>query len=395
MGHVFVAGAGMTRFAKHRDLGLKDLTRQAVTAALEDAGLRPEALEAAFVANAVAGLITGQETIRGQVVLRAMGLGGLPVINVENACAGASTALHLAAHAVAAGQYERVLCLGVEKMTCPDKRRTFAAIASGLDVEAAAEEAAARGVSEGAGEKRSVFMDYYAARARAFLAERGRDARDLAWVAHKNRAHAGANPFAQYREPLSVEAVLADVPVVDPFTRAMCSPVADGAAAVIVSRTPPPDRRAVRVAASALVSAAAPGQALDDVVRRASRRAYETAGVGPADVDVAEVHDAAASAELMAYEQLGLCPEGEAPGLVAEEATRLGGRLPVNPSGGLECRGHPVGATGLGQLVELTWQLEGRAEGRQIPGARVALAQNAGGHLGDDNATCAVTLLTA
>lgn len=398
MREVRVLGTGMTRFGKFMERGLKDLGREAVEGALKDAGVQAGQLQAAYVGNAVAGLITGQETIRGQVVLRAMGIGGLPVFNIDNACAGSSSALHLAWLAVASGQYDCVLALGVEKMTHPDKKRTFTAIASGLDVEAAEREAAAHGVAEGAGEKRSVFMDYYANSIQRYMDTHGLTKRQIAEVCAKNHWHASLNPYAQYRNTMTADEVLADVPIVEPFTRSMCSPVADGAAACVVvseafARKLGGD--SVRIAATTLRSAEAEGREDDNVIRRAADAAYEMAGLGPRDVRVVEVHDAAASAEIQAYEQLGLCGVGEAARLIDDGVTKLGGAVPVNTSGGLECRGHPVGATGLAQICELTWQLLGRAGDRQVQDEpKVVLAQNAGGHLGNENATCAITILT-
>jgi acetyl-CoA acetyltransferase len=396
-----IAGVGITAFGKFPGRGLKDLGAEAVRAALADAGVDGAAVEAAWSANAVAGLITGQETIRGQVVLRAMGLGGIPVVNVENACAGASTALYQAWMAVAAGAHEVVLALGVEKMTHPDKQRTFTAIASGLDVEA---EAAKAGGSDRA---HSVFMETYAAKARALMDRTGATPGDLAWVAAKNHVHAVESPVAQYRFPMTVDEVLADRMVVDPLTRSMCSPIGDGAAAAIVMSADRAQRlgaggRAVRLAGFGLTSAAAPPAGVEpgavgpessaaSVIARAADKAYAMAGLGPGDVHVAEVHDATASAELAAYEELGFADDPV--GLVKDEVTRLGGRLPVNTGGGLECRGHPVGATGLAQLVELVGQLRGAAGARQVPGARVGLAQNAGGFLGQENAVGMVTIL--
>ena len=395
---VRVLGVGMTRFGKFLDRGLKSLGREAVEASLADAGVAASGIEAAYVGNAVAGLITGQETIRGQVVLNAMGIGGIPVFNVDNACASASSALHLAWLAIASGQHECVLALGVEKMTHPDKRRTFDAISSGLDVEAAAEEAESHGVGSGAGETRSVFMDYYANSIRAYMSRYGLTRRHIAEVSAKNHRHASMNPYAQYRASITAEEVLGDVIVVDPLTRSMCSPIADGAAAALVCSEDFARRaggRPVRIAATCIRSACAgTGDGDGDVVCRTARIAYETAGIGPEDVDVVEVHDATASAEIQAYESLGLCARGDAGALVDEGATRVGGRIPVNPSGGLECRGHPVGATGLAQVTELVWQLRGDAGDRQVEGAAVGVAQNAGGYLGHENATAAVTVLT-
>ncbi len=398
MRDVVICGVGMTRFGKFMGRGLKDLSEEAVMAALSDAGVEKKAIQQAYVGNAVAGLITGQETIRGQVVLRAMGMGGLPVFNIDNACAASSSALHLGWLAVASGMVDCVLALGVEKMSHPDKKRTFTAIASGLDVEQAEADAKTHGVAAGAGEKRSVFMDYYAGSIRRYMDKYGLTQRQIAEISSKNHFHASKNPYAQYRNLMSVDDVLTDVEIVYPFTRAMCSPIADGAAAVVIcseSYARKLGKRGVKIAATCLRSAEAEGRADDNVIRRAADAAYEMAGVAPSDVRVVEVHDAAASAEIQAYEQIRLCGEGEAVKLVTEQATTLGGRVPVNTSGGLECRGHPVGATGLAQVVELSWQLRGEAGERQVSGApKVALAQNAGGHLGNENATCAVTILT-
>lgn len=391
MRSVVLAGLGMTRFGKFPDRGLKALGSEAVTAALDDAGVGASTVEAAWSANAVAGLITGQETVRGQVVLRAMGLGGIPVINVENACAGASTALFQAWMAVAAGMHDVVLAMGMEKLTHPDRERTFAAIASGLDVEA---EAARARVND---RDHSVFIETYAAKARAYQARTGATDLDFAWVAAKNHVHAVDSPVAQYRFAMTPEQVLQDRMVVPPLTRAMCSPIGDGAAAVVVTteaRARAWGVPAIRLAGFGIATAAAEGQTLEPVITRAAQGAYEMAGLGPEDVDVAEVHDATASAEVMAYEELGFAGPGEGVALVREEATRLGGPLPVNTGGGLECRGHPVGATGLAQIVELGWQLRATAGRRQVEGARVALAQNAGGHLGHENAVAVVTVIT-
>ncbi|MEO0605349.1 MAG: thiolase family protein [Myxococcota bacterium] len=383
---VGIAGIGAHPFGKHRDRSIKSLAQVAVDAALADAGVAAPGIQAAYAANAVAGLVTGQETVRGQVVLRAMGLGGIPVVNVENACAGASSALQQGWLAVAAGLYDCVLVVGFEKMTHPDRAVTFRAIASGLDVEAEAERA-----RRDEAPAHSVFMETYATKARWLMERFGVEARDFAWIAAKNHVHAVASPIAQYRFAMTPDEVLADRMVVDPLTRAMCSPIGDGAAAVVLTADPTPR---VRIAGFGMATAAAEGQRLDPVIRRAADAAWQMAGIGPEDVDVAEVHDATASAELQAYDELSLAPDGDVRALVRTEATQLGGRIPVNTGGGLECRGHPVGATGLAQVVELTAQLRGTAGERQVEGARVAVAQNAGGHLGEENAVSVVTVLT-
>lgn len=402
MRDVLVLGVGMTMFGKFLDRGLKDLGGEAIRAALADAGIVGEQLDAAFVGNAMAGLMTGQECIRGQVILRGLGLGGLPVYNVENACASASTAFHTAWMAVAGGMYDAVLALGVEKLYDADKRRSFAALGSAVDVETAAGFARAvnqdRGLeaAEGAGERRSVFMDYYASEAREHMARYGTRREDYARVAAKNHTNGSLNPKAQFQRARTVDDVLAAPMIADPLTRLMCSPIGDGAAAAVLVSAEfarrHPGARPVTVAASVLASGAPVASRDAAVATRASRRAYDAAGIGPDDLDLAEVHDASAPAEIFLYEELGFCRPGEGGRLVADGVTALGGTLPVNTSGGLLAKGHPVGATGIAQIVEVVEQLRGRAGARQVGRARVALTQNAGGVLEGEPAACAVHL---
>ena len=405
-----VAGVGMTRFGKHLDTGLKALGAEAVKAALSDAGLGVGDIEAAYVGNAVAGLLTGQECIRGQVILRSIGLGKVPVVNVENACASASTAMQQACAMVTAGCYDVVLALGVEKLYHPDKTKSFAAFSGAVDVEALAgimaalrgAEASKPKLSTGGGEseapKRSMFMDIYAAAARSHMARYGTTREQFAAIAAKNSQHGSLNPRAQFREALSIEEVLAAPMIADPLTRPMCSPIGDGAAAVvIVSPRKARElgiRRPVRIAASVLRSGWDHGIDEPGTVEVCAKEAYEQAGLGPSDVSVIECHDASAPAELMAYESLGLCAKGDGGKLVDSGDTWLSGRIPVNPSGGLLRKGHPVGATGIAQIVELSEQLQGRSAPRQVDGAKVALAHNGGGNIGTDAAAMCVTILT-
>jgi acetyl-CoA acetyltransferase len=400
MREVQVLGVGMTAFGKFLDRGLKALGGEAVREALVDAGVDASRVQAAFVGNAMAGLLTGQECIRGQVILRALGLGGLPVYNMENACASASTAFHTAWMAVAGGMYDVVLALGVEKLYHQDKTRSFAALGSAVDMEAA--EAFAREINRdrsedaaaGAGERRSVFMDFYASEAREHMARHGTRREDYALVAVKNHGNGSLNSKAQFQRPRTLEEVLAAPMIADPLTRLMCSPIGDGAAAAILVSADVPRRHAgakpVTVAASVLASGTPAASRQSAVVTRAAERAYAMAGVGPEDLDVAEVHDASAPAEIFLYEELGFCRLGEGGRLVADGVTALGGKLPVNTSGGLLAKGHPVGATGIAQVVEIVEQLRGRAGARQVAGARVALTQNAGGVLDGEPAACAV-----
>jgi acetyl-CoA acetyltransferase len=299
---------------------------------------------------------------------------------VENACASAATAFHLAWQAVATGGQEVVLAVGAEKMTHPDKARSFAAIGGSVDVETAPADLPAG---------RSFLMDMYAESALRYMERTGATRSDFAEVVVKNHRHGRLNPAAQYGGELTVERVLAMREIVWPFTLAMCSPISDGAAAaLLVSDERRVSGSAVAVLASMLRSA--PAEGTTSVTSLASAAAYEAAGLGPADLDCVEVHDAAASAELAIYEQLGLAEPGGGAALIRSGKTRLGGSLPVNTSGGLLARGHPIGATGLAQIVEAVTQLRGTAGDRQVPGARVALTQNAGGWHGNDNVASAV-----
>jgi acetyl-CoA acetyltransferase len=388
MDDVYVTGAAMTRFGKHLERSSRDLVEEAVAGALADAEVGAEQIGAVYVGNAVSGLMTGQESIRGQVVLRRTGLLGVPIVNVENACASSSTALHLGWQAVAAGMQERVLVVGYEKLYDQDRQKSYRAFNASMDLDEM------RGRFPGAGETRSVFMDLYAS-----FAERGgdrprTDVEALGMVSVKNHRHGALNPLAQFSEALTLEQVLGSRAIAGPLTLLMCSPLSDGAAALVLGRRPR-GARSVRIAASVLTSGRGDDEARPDAATRAATSAYERAGLGPEDLGVVELHDATSIAELQLYEELGLCGGGEAARLVLDRVTWLGGRLPVNPSGGLLARGHPIGATGAGQVVELAWQLQGRCRERQVPGAKVALAQNGGGWVGTDAAACAVHVLVA
>ncbi len=399
MRQVAVVGAGMTRFGKHIDRSMKDLAREAVEAALRSAGVEKDAVEAAAVGNAVAGLITGQECIRGQVVLRDMGIGGIPVINTENACASASTAFHLAWLYVASGMYDMVLAVGMEKLFHPDKKKTFEAIGSAIDLEIADEFARQMSgeQSAGAGESRSVFMDYYANLARQHMARYGTTKEQFARIAAKNHSNGSLNPHAQYQTPRTMEEVLATPLIAEPLTRMMCSPIGDGAAAVLVASAEKARQltaKPVFVRASALGSSDQHNPGEPGIVTKVAQKAYAMASIGPRDVQVVEVHDATAPAELIVYEELGLCQAGEGGKLIDDGVTALGGRVPVNPSGGLLAKGHPVGATGVAQIAEIFWQLRGEAGKRQVQDARVGLTENGGGVLGDENAVASVHIFT-
>jgi acetyl-CoA acetyltransferase len=402
-----VAGVGMTTFGKHLERGLKSIGGEAVEAALVDAGLTKADLQAAYVGNAAAGVVTGQECIRGQVVLRSVGIGGIPVVNVENACASSSTALNQAAAMVTAGVYDVVLALGVEKLYDVDKRKSFAAFSGAVDVENLAEimkalqdgakSSGAESGASGAGEKRSMFMDIYATVARSHMQRYGTTVEQFAAVSAKNSRHGRLNPRAQFRQELTVEEVLASPMVAEPLTRPMCSPIGDGAAAVIVVSERKAKEmgisRPVRILTSVLRSGRDRVAGEEDTATRCAKEAFEFAGVGPQDLGLMECHDASAPAEIMAYEAVGLCAPGEGGPMVERGDTAIGGRIPVNTSGGLLRKGHPVGATGIAQIVEITEQLQGRSGERQVDGPRIGLAHNGGGTVGDDVGALCITIL--
>jgi acetyl-CoA acetyltransferase len=409
MRDVAVIGAGMTRFGKFLDRSMKEITREAVDGALSSAGTDKSKLEVAIVGNAAAGLITGQECVRGQVVLREMGIGGIPIINCENACASSSTAFHMAWLYVASGMYDVALALGVEKLYHEDKKRSFQAIGAAVDVEmmqslmaqmAAAPKKEGKEGDDGgggAGKSRSMFMDLYAIGARQHMARYGTTKEQFARVAVKNHYHGSLNPHAQYRERYTLEEILASPLVAEPLTRLMCSPIGDGAAAAILCSEEKARQfttKPVWVRASVISSGSDHGPDEPGITERVARKAYEIAGIGPEDLSVAEVHDASAPAEIMIYEELGFCGEGEGGKLIDSGYTELTGKLPVNTSGGLLSKGHPIGATGVAQIVEIFQQLRGEAGDRQVQGAKVGLTENGGGMIRGEAAALAVHILT-
>ena len=399
----FIAGISMTTLGKRPNDSVKTLTAEAVTAALADAGATTGDIQAAWFSNTRQPMLEGQNTVRGQIALRALGITGIPVVNVENACASGSTALLQALHWIRAGAGDIALVVGAEKMVFPDSPdRVAAAFAGGTDIhdrEGVLAYIQTMG-GEAPGEGRSLFMDLYAAQARAHMNRYGSTQIDLARIAAKNHTVAALNPKSQYRTPMTVDQVLADKPIVYPFTRAMCAPVSDGAAAMIVCSEAGLARlsvqsRAVRIRACTLVSATerAPDDFTNHIGRRAALSAYEEAGLGPEAIDVAEVHDATSYAELQQIENLGLADPGSVGARLSSGDFALGGRAPVNVSGGLVAKGHPVGATGICQLYELVTQLRGEAGPRQVANARIAIAENGGGFLGVEEAATVVTIL--
>ncbi|TDJ63731.1 MAG: thiolase family protein [Proteobacteria bacterium] len=410
MHDIYVSGVSMTHFGRHLDKSLIDLTAEALDAVCTDAGCDKRAIEAAFFGNCVQGHMEGQDMIRGEIALRALGIEGIPVINVENACATASTAFHLAVNYVKAQAADVVLAIGAEKMFSADKAKMFSAFDGAWDVHDAANilkqwTAMGEGIEipEGSTSPRpySVFMDVYAGFSRMHMREFGTTQRQLAAIASKNHGHSTMNPRAQYTKAFSIEEILAAAPVTYPLTVPMCSPISDGAAAAIVCNAAGLKKiggtksRTMGVLSSIIRTGS--DRPATDLSRHCSRLganlAFEQAGIGPADIDVAEVHDASATGEVIESEALGFCPLGDGGPLAERGETTLGGRIPINVSGGLESKGHPIGATGLGQIYELVTQLRGEAGERQVAGARRAMAQNGGGIYGVEEAVSCLTIL--
>jgi acetyl-CoA acyltransferase len=392
MRRVVVAGTGMIPFGKYPDQSLGPMALAAARNALADAAITERDVGAVYFANAAAGLLTGQEMIRGQAALRNLPLSGQPIFNVENACASGSSAFALAWLAVAAGQVDCVLVVGAEKLVHPDKSVTALALASGVDQEELAE--LRQRVGSGAN---SIFMDLYAEKVRAYVDRSGATVDDFAQVAVKNRGFGAANENAFIRKETTRDEVLASRTISAPLTLMMCAPNADGAAAVVLCSEAFARRQggAPVFVRSCAVTSGIPDTESVGVVERAAVRAYQDAAVDPRDVDVIELHDATTPAELWLYEMLGLCARDAGPQLVRDGTTAPGGRVPVNPSGGMLSRGHPVGASGVAQICELADQLRGRAGKRQKVGARVALAENSGGRVGRDSAAAVVTILSS
>lgn len=419
---IYVIGVGHIKFGKNPDKTMKSMTGESAELALKDCGLNKSDLEAAWFSNSGWGQSEYQHCIRGQVALSAHGIEKIPITNVENACAGGSTAFNNAWMSVKSGVYNVALAVGTEKMYFDKPPRVsgggipglgrMSGFISGTDVEATlnmidqlkkqiAEGNKQAAKEKGGGDKpknkdHSIFMDFYAMGARAHMKRYGTTQKQIAIIAAKNHNNSTMNPLAQYTFPQTVEQVMKDYIVAYPLTRAMCAPIGDGSAAAILcsekylEENPELKERAIIVRASILRSGSLKPY---NAIGRASAAAYEMAGLGPEDIDVAEVHDATAYAELDIIEKLGFCPVGQGGPFVESGATQLDGKVAVNPSGGLLARGHPIGASGLAQLYELVTQLRDEAGKRQVKDAKIALAHNGGGNLGPGEAALCVHIL--
>lgn len=409
MRNVYIIGTGMNKFGHYPEGAVRSMAEEVVGMALKDAGLGKKDIQAGFFSNTFWGMFDNQHSIRGQVVFRSMGIDKIPVTNVENACAGASTALHLACAGIMADMYDVAIAVGSEKITNPDKLKSLSAYAFCMDVgnfEQHIKMIMDIGKSfrieipedkSAPGKGRSIFMDAYATGARWHMDRFGTTQRQFAVVASKNHFHSSLNPLAQYQIPMTVDEVMADVPVAYPLTRSMCAPVGDGAAAAIVCSErflkKLAGARPVKIRASVLGQGSNRDLDGEDIGERLSKQAYALAGLGPDDIDVAELHDATAYGELHQTEAMGFCPIGQGGPYAESGDTTLGGKKPINPSGGLESRGHPIGASGLAQIHELVLQLRGDAGKRQVEGARLALAENGGGNIGVEEAAMCIHIL--
>ncbi|MBK6737847.1 MAG: lipid-transfer protein [Haliea sp.] len=366
---VYVIGVGMTDF-KRCETGIKELAQTAAKAALSDANIEYNKVEQAYC-----GYINGMSTL-GQQSLYGIGMSGIPVFNVHNNCSTGSTALYLAYNAIRSGMSDCILALGFEKM----QKGALETQLPGL------EEIAKDTAKE---KKAPIAARMFGDAGRDHMQKYGTKAETFAKIAVKNHVHSVNNPRSQYQEACTLEEVLESRMIHDPLTLLQACPTSDGAAAAVVvseawlKKNPHPG--AIEIAGMALTtdrmedfSRGPIGMVGMGMCERAAQAVYEQSGIGPQDVQVIELHDCFSTAELIAYEGLGLCAEGEGEKLIEDGATTYGGKWVVNPSGGLLSKGHPIGATGLAQCAELVWQLRGQAQKRQVENVRAALQHNLG-----------------
>jgi len=460
MSNVYVVETAINKFGKYPEKSEKELTAEAFLPCLKSSGLDKKQIEAIWFANSGWGTSGMQTCIRGQVALRPLGIDGIPIINVENACASGSTAFNQAYLAVKSGEFDVVMAVGMEKMTGSSKFRTYATMVGGMDVgnldktlktltdfamtdaDKAQLEAhlrkypprangthvrkpssnpvlsmlqtakdvvttsitltesmgfdTVRDLAKSFSGEHSPWMDIYGYLARKHMAKYASTVEELAAIASKNHYHASLNPQAQYTNRMEAEEILRDRMVSWPITRSMCAPVGDGAAAALIMSEKAVKKaglsaQAVKIRTSLIASGMAVPRV--PITERMAKKAYEIAGISADDISLAEVHDATAFGELHQSEALGFCAHGEGGKYAQSGATRLGGSRPINTSGGLECKGHPIGATGLAMVHEVVQQLQGRAGGRQVANPRFGLTQNGGGALGVEEAAMGLNIL--
>lgn len=411
MTDIYIIGTGMTPFGRHMDKSIKQLVADAVNEALADANIDRRKVQEAYYGNCVQGYMDGQHMVRGHSILLEQGFQGIPIFNLESGCASGSMGFNLAVRSLLSGQADIAMAVGAEKMVSTDKDKMFNAFTSAWDItrtdwqmDVIANMWAGYESPEGTTSSKpySPFMDVYKGEFFNHVREFGVTQRQVAAICAKNHQHSVHNPKAQFRVPYTIEDVMSAPPITYPLTLPMCAPISDGAAVTIVctgealKRLGLDTARAIKVLGSVVGSGVE--RAANDfdqhIVTRLSRKLYEKTGTSANDVDVVELHDATAVGELIEVECLGLCPLGEGGVLAESGATSLGGKIPVNVSGGLESRGHPIAATGLAQIYDLVQQLRGEAGDRQVANAEVALQCNVGGFWGVEEASAHVALLS-
>lgn len=374
MRNVVILGAAMKRFGKYQE-SIIDLGAECSLHALKDAGVQWKDINAAYCSHVLMGVTVGQ------FILMPLGPTGIPIFNVDNGCAGGTTAMILARQAIGAGIYDIALIVGIQKM---GKGVLGPEI---LDLPETDKIQRNMGLLS--------LPSKYAMIARRHMEEYGTTVEQLAQVSVKNHKHGALNPYSQHQRELTLEEVLGSRMISDPLTLYQCAPTGDGVAALVLCAEDIANKYSskprVKMAGAALCSQVyVPDDptSIHAFTIKAAHEAYEMAGCGPGDLDVIELHDCFSIAEICHYENLGLCPKGEGGRLIDEGATEIGGRIPVNTSGGLLSRGDPTGATGAGQVVEIVWQLRGEAGKRQVPDAKVGLTHNLTGLV------CSVQVLT-
>jgi benzoylsuccinyl-CoA thiolase BbsB subunit len=374
---VSIIGVGMIPFGKCPGKDTAELAGPAILEAMQDAGTERQDIGIAYCGSVYGGMMIGQRT------LARLGMTGKPILNVENACSSSSSAFHQAHMAVASGAYDVALVFGVDKLS-QFGGGTIPLVDEDWEIS-----------------KGMLMPALYAMRACRYMFETGLTAEQLAGVSVKARAHGARNSDAQFQKEVSLEEVMNARPIADPFTLLHCCPTGDGAAAAIICAAEIAHKyeaTPVKVLASELCTGTFVtgyrDMTVPEITVRGAKEAYGSAGVGPEDIDVAEIHDAFSIAELLYYEAFGFCGRGEAIGLLEDGVTSLGGAKPVNPSGGLLSKGHPVGATGVAQITEIVRQLRGMCGPRQVDGARTGMAHaTGGGAMGMDHGACSIHIL--
>ncbi len=417
MKDVYIIGAYSAEFKKYPDKSFRDLVRESYLGAINDAGMaNGDEIQFAYFGNCAMhlfGQVFGQGCIRGQICFIPLVREGLfpervPIINVEGACATGSMAIHCGWKDILSGQSDVVLALGVEKLFIPDDPvKTFSIFEAGADnftreetVDNYKELGKLVGQEFQTGGNRSFFMDTYGMQARYHMWKYGTTQRQIAQAASITHHHGALNPKAQLKIEMTPEQVLEDRLVSYPLTRAMCSPIGDGAAAVLMCsgdylKNLPSDvqRRAVKIKASTFTGGKYKKFDEPSLCYVAAKKTYAMTGLKPADIDLAEVHDATSFGIIYQAEMMGFCDMGKGGQFVESGEPSIGGATPINTSGGLVSKGHPVGATGVSMVYELVTQLRGEAGPRQVKNAEFAMQENGGGVIGTEEAACSVMIL--